>query len=40
MFTRFRDALEQYHRKFVILKGTREERMAIATEHIDKLLRS
>lgn len=39
MFTYFWTALEDYQRKFVILKGTREERMSVATEYIDKLLK-
>jgi NadR type nicotinamide-nucleotide adenylyltransferase len=38
MFACFKEALEQYHRKFVILKGTREERLAMAINHIDNLL--
>ena len=39
MFNYFKGALEKYHRKFVILRGTREERMAVAVKYIDKLLK-
>lgn len=38
MFAYFKDTLEQYHRNFVILKGTREQRLASAINHIDNLL--
>ena len=38
MFEYFRAALEQNHRRFVILKGSREERLKKAISHIDKLL--
>tara|TARA_R110002020_G_scaffold63170_2_gene168765 strand:+ start:140731 stop:141294 length:564 start_codon:yes stop_codon:yes gene_type:complete len=39
MFRYFKDTLEKYNRKFVILKGDKKARMATATEHIDKLLK-
>jgi len=38
MFSYFRDTLKKYQRKFIILKGTKQERMAIAIHHIDNLL--
>ena len=38
MFAFFKQALEQYHRNFVILKGEREARLGMAIKHIDKLL--
>ena len=38
MFLQFKEALVNYSRPFVLLKGSLEERMAIATEHINKLL--
>jgi len=40
MFAYFREALEKYQRKFVILKGTKEERFARAIELIDNLLKT
>jgi NadR type nicotinamide-nucleotide adenylyltransferase len=39
MFGHFKAALQDYRRKFVILKGTRAQRMAEAVKQIDKLLR-
>ncbi|MFS4415927.1 DUF4301 family protein [Maribacter sp. 2307ULW6-5] len=39
MFTYFKDTLERYHRNFVILRGNKEERLATAVHHIDKLLK-
>ncbi len=38
MYTYFKETLEKYQKNFVILKGTREERMNLAIKHIDKLL--
>lgn len=38
MFLKFKEALVNYRRPFVLLRGTLEERMALATEHINKLL--
>lgn len=38
MFAYFRETLEQYHRNFVILKGSKEQRLAAAINHIDNLL--
>jgi NadR type nicotinamide-nucleotide adenylyltransferase len=38
MFSYFKDALEKYNRRFVILKGDRETRLQIAIRHIDKYL--
>ena len=38
MFSRFRRALEEYNRSFVILKGDRLQRFERAIHHIDKLL--
>ncbi|MFH6603363.1 AAA family ATPase [Maribacter algicola] len=38
MFQYFRDTLEKYNRKFIILKGDKKTRLATAVAHIDKLL--
>jgi len=38
MFTYFKAALERYDRPYILVKGTIEERMAIAIEHINNLL--
>jgi NadR type nicotinamide-nucleotide adenylyltransferase len=38
MYLYFKQTLEKYHRKFVILKGDKETRLAKAICHIDKLL--
>ena len=38
MFSRFRKALEEYNRNFVVLDGSRRERLKKAIVHIDKLL--
>jgi len=38
MFAYFKKALETYNRRFVILKGSRDTRLKLAIEHIDKLL--
>jgi NadR type nicotinamide-nucleotide adenylyltransferase len=38
MFEMFKTFLEDYNRRFVILKGPRDVRLAEATRHIDKLL--
>lgn len=40
MFAYFRDTLEKYNRNFVILKGTKKERMEKAIELIDNLLKT
>lgn len=37
MFALFKTALQHYNRRFVILKGQREKRLADAIYHIDKL---
>ncbi|MBT8259373.1 MAG: ATP-binding protein [Bacteroidia bacterium] len=39
MFNAFKDALEQNKRPYVLLKGTKNERLQEAVKHIDKLLR-
>jgi NadR type nicotinamide-nucleotide adenylyltransferase len=38
MFSYFRQTLEKYDRKFVILKGDKKTRLKTAVEHIDNLL--
>ncbi len=38
MFNYFKDTLEKYNRKYVILKGNKKRRLATAIVHIDKLL--
>ncbi|NNC35518.1 MAG: ATP-binding protein [Croceitalea sp.] len=38
MFEFFKNTLIKYDRKFVILKGNKEQRLIAAIEHIDKLL--
>ena len=40
MFAYFKEALEKYNRKFIILKGDKATRLATAIEHIDKLLQN
>lgn len=39
MFQAFHEALKTYDKPYVILKGTKEERMQLATQHIDRLLK-
>jgi nicotinamide riboside kinase len=39
MFTYFKKTLETYNRNFIILKGDKKERLQIAIEHIEKLLK-
>ena len=38
MFEYFKDTLEKYDRKFVILKGDKKTRLKTAVQHIDNLL--
>ncbi|WP_273568310.1 ATP-binding protein [Maribacter halichondriae] len=38
MFNYFKDTLEKYDRNYVILKGNKKRRLAMAIAHIDKLL--
>ena len=38
MFLAFKNALEKYNKPFILLKGDKKERLATATQHIDKLL--
>lgn len=38
MFLQFKQALVTYKRPFVLIKGSLDERMATATEHLNKLL--
>ena len=40
MFKAFEDALITYNRPYVLLKGSKKERLALAIKHIDKLLKS
>lgn len=40
MFKYFKDALDTYGRKYVILKGDKKKRLKTAIEHIDKLLKN
>lgn len=39
MFDAFENALKTYNKPYVILKGNKKERLALATKHIDKLFR-
>ena len=39
MFQYFHDTLKKYHRNFIILSGNKEERLKIAIEQIEKLLK-
>lgn len=39
MFLYFQKTLEKYNRKFIILKGSKRQRLKTAVEHIDNLLR-
>lgn len=39
MFLYFKDTLEKYNRKFIILKGDKKTRLKTAVEHIDNLLK-
>lgn len=38
MFKAFEDALKKHQKPYVLLKGNKEERLKLATYHIDKLL--
>jgi nicotinamide riboside kinase len=38
MFQYFKDTLEKYNRKYVLLKGDKKTRLKTAIQHIDKLL--
>lgn len=38
MFTHFKKALERYDRPYILLQGSLEQRMALATQQIKKLL--
>ena len=40
MFKAFEDALIKYKRPYVLLKGSKNERLQKAIKHIDKLLKS
>ncbi|HET8885019.1 MAG TPA: DUF4301 family protein [Salinimicrobium sp.] len=40
MFSAFKAALEKYNKPFIVLKGTLEERMKMATMKIDELLKA
>lgn len=40
MFKAFESALKTYNRPYVLLKGTKEERLKLAVKHIDKLLQN
>jgi len=39
MFNAFETALKTYNKPYVLLKGSKEERLQIAVEHIDNLLK-
>lgn len=39
MFKAFKKALESYHRPYVLLRGSMEERFELAKKHIDKLIK-
>lgn len=38
MFIHFKDRLDRYKRPYILLKGSLEERLNLATQHINKLL--
>ena len=38
MFNAFKDALDKYKRPYIVLKGSKQERLQLATEKIDELL--
>ncbi|MDN3491846.1 ATP-binding protein [Winogradskyella bathintestinalis] len=40
MFSAFQNALVTYNKPYVLLKGTKEERLRIAIKHIDNLLKN
>jgi len=40
MFKAFEDALKTFNRPYVLLKGTRKERLKEAVKHIDKLIKN
>ncbi|WP_430466931.1 AAA family ATPase [Winogradskyella ouciana] len=40
MFKAFESALKTYNRPYVLLKGTKEERLKLAVKHIDNLLQN
>jgi NadR type nicotinamide-nucleotide adenylyltransferase len=40
MFQAFENALKTYNKPYVLLKGNKKERLALAIKHIDKLLES
>lgn len=40
MFNAFKDALKKHNRPYILLKGDQKERLEIAMQHIDKLLKN
>lgn len=38
MFIHFKEALDRYHRPYILVKGTIKERFMLATQHINSLL--
>ena len=38
MFNAFKDALDKYKRPYIVLKGSKQERLQLATKKIDELL--
>ena len=40
MFKAFEAALKNYNKPYVLLKGSKEERLELAIKHIDKLLKT
>lgn len=38
MFAHFKEALEKYHKNFILLKGNNASRLSTAIQHLDKLL--
>ena len=40
MFLAFKNALEENHRPYILLKGNKEERFNTATEAIDKIIKN
>lgn len=40
MFKAFKDALERYDRNYIVLKGNKKQRLELAVQHIDKLIKN
>ncbi len=40
MFNAFKNALDEHNKKYILLKGTKKERLKKAVKHIDKILKN